>query len=111
MKIDVQRQVHEDSLGRRVVTLKGTHFCLHAWMHFVGFFEATFYRYQTYTTKGRQAQLHSDSTMLKPWSHTAQATATLLCVLENLGDHMPHRIYTLKFGEKAVSMILLATFQ
>ena len=111
MKMEVHRQVHRDSRGRRMVTVEEIPVCMRAWMHISGVPKSTFYRYQTYMNNGREALDHGNKGLLKPRKHTQQAAASLKCILEKQADHMPHRTSTLKTWEKVVSMCLPATFQ
>lgn len=111
MKVDIHRQIHHDSRGKKVVTIEGEDVCLRTWMFIAGVSEATFYRYQSYAAQGRQAHPHGNSGVPKPRTHTTQAIATLGCILEKTADYMPHRTRTLESGKKVVSMILPATFQ
>ena len=80
-------------------------------MHISSVLESTFYRYQTYMNDGRETLDHGNRGLLKPRKHTQQAAASLKCILEKQADHMPHRMRTLRIGEKVVSMCLPATFQ
>ena len=111
MKTDVHRLVHRDACGRRMVTVEGINVCMRAWMHISGVSEATFYRYQKLARANVEAMEHGNTGLTKTRKHTKQATTTLKCILEREADHMPHCMRTTKFGEKVVSMILLATFQ
>ena len=111
MKMDVHRQVHVDERGRRMVSIDNTPVCMRAWMHIAEVPEATFYRYQSYMRRGREAKDHGNKGTVKPRKHTQQAIATLKCILEKEADHMPHRTKTLKSGEKVVAKILPSTFQ
>ena len=111
MKTKVHRAVHRDARGRRMVTVEGISVCMRAWMHISGVPQATFYRYQGYARANREASEYGNTGLAKPRKHTQQAMATLKCILEKEADHMPHRTRTTKSGEKAVSMILPATFQ
>ena len=60
MKMEVHRQVHRDSRGRRMVTVEEIHVCMRAWMHIFGVLKSTFYRYQTYMNNGREALDHGN---------------------------------------------------
>lgn len=111
MKLDVHRQIHRNAEGRRVATVDGVDVCMAAWRHIAGVSEATFHRFQGYAAEGLQAQPHGNCRLVKPRTHTSQATATLRCILENSADHMPHRTRLLRTGEKIVSMILPATWK
>lgn len=44
MKLDVHRQVHRNSEGKRVVTVEGIDVCMAAWRHISGVPESTFHR-------------------------------------------------------------------
>ena len=70
MKMEVHRQVHRDSRGRRMVTVKEIPVCMRAWMHISSVPESTFYRYQTYMNNGREALDHGNKGLLKPRKHT-----------------------------------------
>ena len=70
MKIEVHRQVHRDTHGRRMVTVEEIPICMRAWMHISGVLESTFYRYQTYMNNGREALGHGNKGLLKPRKHT-----------------------------------------
>ena len=111
MKMEVHRQVHRDSHGRRMVIVEEIAICMRAWMHISGVPESTFYRYQTYMNNGPETLDHGNKGLLKPRKHTQQAATSLKCILEKQADHMPHCTRTLKTGEKVVSMCLPATFQ
>ena len=43
MKMEVHRQVHQDSCGRKMVIVEEIPFCMRAWMHISGVPESTFY--------------------------------------------------------------------
>jgi hypothetical protein len=73
--------------------------------------ETTFYRYAGYTVKGRPAQKHGNSGLLKPQAHIMQATVTLRCILDRSANHMPHRSRTLASSEKVVSKVLPTTWK
>ena len=83
MKMEVHRQVHRDSYGRRMVTVEEIPVCMQAWMHISGVPESTFYQYETYMNNGREAlNHHGNKGLLKPRKHTQQAAASLKCILE-----------------------------
>jgi len=111
LKTELHRTVHHDSNGRKMVTVEGVSVCMRAWMLLSGVPEATFYWYQTYAKDQCEARDHGNTGLVKRRKHTEQASATLKCILEKEADHMPHKTRTLKSRDKAVSMILPATFQ
>jgi hypothetical protein len=98
VKLDVQRQFHNDSNGNRVVTLEGINVCSTAWQLIMGVSRATFFRYAKAATSGDRARHHGNYGSKKPREHTVQAIATLRCLLEKFADHMPHRSTTLPIG-------------
>ena len=111
MKTNVHWLVHRDAHGQRIMMVEGINVCMHAWMHISGVPQAMFYQYQAYARANRETSKHGNTGLAKPRKHTQQATSTLKCILKKEADQMPHRTCTTKFGEKMVSMILLATFQ
>ena len=111
MKMEVHRQVHRNTRGRRMVIVDEIPICMRVWMHISSVPESTFYRYETYMNDSREALDHGNRGLLKPRKHTQQAAASLKCILEKQADHMQHRMRTLRTGEKVVSMCLPATFQ
>ncbi len=71
MKLDVHRQVHRDSQGKRVVTIEGIDVCLAMWRHILGVPKSTFHRFNGYIAKGEQAHAHGNLDMQKPRMHTS----------------------------------------
>jgi len=94
-----------------MVTVEERNVCLRAWMHISVVAESTFYRYLNYMKDGREARDHGNTGLLKSREHTEQVTASLKCILDKEANHMPHRSWTLKAGDKIVSKILPASFQ
>ena len=72
--------------------------------------ESTFYRYAKHAAQNTIAQMHGNTSLHKPRSHTNQATATLQCILDKSADHMPHRSRVLA-SEKVVSKVLPTTWK
>ena len=91
LKLDVHRQSRTDSDGRKIVTLEGVDVCHEAWRHIMAVPESTFYRYAKHAAENMVAEMHGNTGLRKPRSHTIQATATLRCILDKSADHMPHR--------------------
>ena len=110
MKLDVHRQVHRNSQGKRVVTVEGIDVCLPAWRHIAGVSETSFYRFQGYVASGVQARPHGNAGLHKSRKQTLQATAILKSLFEKSADHMPHRSHTMPSGEKVVAMVMPASF-
>ena len=73
--------------------------------------ESTFYRYMKFASQDEVAQLHGNTGLRKPRSHTVQATATLRCILERSADHMPHRTRVLSTGDTVVAKVLPPTWR
>lgn len=76
----------------------------------VGVTKATFYHYQRYAKDKCEAREHGNMGLLKPRPHTEHVVVTLKCLIRKEADHMPHKTWTLKSGEKVVSMILPVIF-
>jgi hypothetical protein len=68
------------------------------WQLLMGVSWATFFRYVEATASGDRTRHHGNFGSKKPREHTVQAIATLRCLLEKSGDHMPHRLTTLPTG-------------
>jgi hypothetical protein len=86
--------------------LEGIDVCPVAWYTIMGVSRATYYRWKVNANNGLHAEHHGNAGMVKPRSHTLQATATLRLMLEQTADHMPHRMTTIETGEKVVSKCL-----
>jgi hypothetical protein len=111
IKLDVHRQFHTNSTGRNVVTLEGIDVCPFAWMKIMGVSSSTFYRNAQNAAAGYEAQLHGNTGMRKPRSHTVVASAVLGALLARHADHMPHKSRSLSSGEKVVSKVLPSSFK
>ena len=70
MKMEVHKEVHRDSHGRRMVIVEEILICMRAWMYISSVPESTFYRYQTYMNNGREALDHGNKGLLKSRKHT-----------------------------------------
>jgi hypothetical protein len=89
-----------------MIMLEGVDVCPVAWYTIMGVSRATYYRWKVNTNNRLRAEHHRNAGMVKPRSHTLQATGTLLLMLEQTTDHMPHHTTTIEIGEKVVSKCL-----
>jgi hypothetical protein len=94
-----------------MITLEGIDVCPVAWYTIMGVSRATYYRWKVNANNRLRAEHHSNAGMVKPRSHTLQATTTLRLMLEQTANHMPHRTRTLETGEKVVSKCLPSSWR
>jgi hypothetical protein len=109
--LEVHRQIHKDSAGKKFITLKGREVCPQAWWTIHGIGKATFYRYKELAKAGKQAEGHGNLGSKKPRTHTLQAVATLRTLIVSNADKMPHKTRTLESGEKVPAMVLPSSFR
>jgi hypothetical protein len=107
LKLDVHRHIYINGNGFRIVTLARKEICLVTWRHITGVLETTFYHYAWYTIDKQVVQKDANSSLIKPWVQTMQATTTLRCILDKSVDHMPHGSHILASGEKVGKCYLL----
>jgi hypothetical protein len=94
-----------------MIMLEGIDVCPVAWYTIMGISRTTYYRWKVNASNGMRANQHGNISTVKLQTHTLQATATLLLLLEQLADHIPHKIRTLETGKKAISKCLLSSWQ
>ena len=109
--LEVHRQVHKDSNGKELITLKGREVCLSAWQTIHAISRATYYRYKEMATLGKQVEGHENLGSKKPRMHTMQAIATLRVMIGDDADRMPNKTKTLNSGERVPAMVLPSAFR
>ena len=70
IKTNVYKSIHISSEGRKMVIVEGISVCMWAWMFISSVPESTFYRYQEYARKSREAVDHGNIGLLKLRMHT-----------------------------------------
>jgi hypothetical protein len=94
-----------------MIILEGIDVCLIAWYKIMGISKATYYRWKENAGKGMRAKHHRNLGTKKPCTHTLQAITSLQLMLEQLVDHIPHKMRMLENGEKVVSKCLPSSKQ
>ena len=106
-QLEVHGQLHALVRGsKNVVTLSGHNVCEKVWRHIFAISKTTFYRNRSEFKCGMRPRDHGNLNMKRNCISTLQATTTLLTLLEDKVDMMPHKARTLPNGTRVVEMVL-----